>query len=176
LIQWTKRCFKKGTIRKYDDPRDREWGVVLFQEYIPNVREWRIAAIGTSYFGYEKLKQGDYHSGSLLRAYSRPRDELLFLAKKVMDEGRFTSLAFDIFEAKDGRYMVNELQTMFGMSRPEMCVVNRKAGRMLFKPDSNSWVFENGDFCRNSLRNLRVQTLLTMLKQSQSTSEITFGK
>lgn len=165
LTRWIKRCFRKGTIRKDEDSRDRQWGSVLLQEYLPDAKEWRIAVIGASYFGYEKLKQGDYHSGSLLRAYSRPRDELLALAKRIMDDGRFTSMALDIFETKDGQYLVNELQTMFGMSRQEMCVVDGKAGRMFFQSESFAWVFESGDFCRNHLCNLRVQILLAMMKK-----------
>ncbi|MBN1805932.1 MAG: hypothetical protein JW837_11840 [Sedimentisphaerales bacterium] len=165
LVRWIKLCFRKGIICKNEDPRDQQWGVVLFQEYLPDAKEWRIAVIGASYFGYEKLKQGDYHSGSLLRAYSRPRDELLALAKRIMDDGGFTSMALDIFEIKDGQYLVNELQTMFGMSRQEMCVVDGKAGRMLFQSESSAWVFESGDFCRNHLCNLRVQILLAMLKK-----------
>jgi hypothetical protein len=163
LIRWIKQIFRKGVICKNEDPRDRQWGVVLFQEYLPDVREWRMVRLGASYFGYEKLKRGEYHSGSLLRAYSRPSDDLLFFAKRVMDEGGFTSMAMDVFESKDGRYLVNELQSMFGMSRPDMCVVDGKAGRMVFRPNSNLWVFESGDFCRNHLCNLRVQTLLTLL-------------
>jgi hypothetical protein len=86
-----------------------------------------------------------------------------------MDEGGFTSMALDVFETKDGRYLVNELQSLFGMSRPEMCVVEGEVGRMVFQPHSQSWVFERGDFCRNSLCNLRVQTLLTMLCGQEAT-------
>jgi hypothetical protein len=163
LMEWVKRSFRKGTTRKNDDPRDRLWGSVLFQEYLPDAREWRMARVGTSYFGYEKLKEGEYHSGSLLRAYSRPRDDLLVFTRRVLDEGGFTSMALDIFETRDGQYLVNELQSIFGMSRPEMCVVDAAAGRMVLQPDSDSWTFESGDFCRNHLCNLRVQTLLMML-------------
>ena len=76
------------------------------------------------------------------------------------------SMALDVFETKDGQYLVNELQSMFGMSRPEMCVVDEKPGRMVFQRDSDSWVFESGEFCRNHLCNLRVQTLLALLGKS----------
>jgi hypothetical protein len=165
LVRWVKRCFRWGTTRKNEDPRDRQWGSVLFQEYLPRVREWRMVAVGDSYFGYEKLNQGEYHSGSLLRAYSRPCDDLLFFTQRVMETGGFTSMALDIFETEDGRYLVNELQSMWGMSRPEMCVVDGEAGRMVLQPDSYSWVFEKGDFCRNHLCNLRVQTLLGLLEK-----------
>jgi hypothetical protein len=169
LMRYVRRCFGKGVVRRNEDPRDRQWGSIVFQEYLPGVREWRMAVVGASYFGYEKLKRGDFHSGSLLRAYSRPSDEALFFARRVMGEGRFTSMALDVFETRDGRYLVNELQSLFGMSRPEMCVVDGQAGRMVFQPDSQSWVFESGDFCRNGLCNLRVQTLLTMLRGQEAT-------
>jgi hypothetical protein len=55
------------------DPRDRQWGSVLFQQYIPDAREWRMIRIGDSFFGYEKIKVGEFHSGSHKWSYSRPR-------------------------------------------------------------------------------------------------------
>ncbi|MDI9431297.1 MAG: hypothetical protein QM570_06225 [Planctomycetota bacterium] len=165
LARYITRCFGKGVIRDGEDPRDRLWGSVVFQEYLPDAREWRVTAIGSSYFGYEKLKDGDFHSGSLLRAYGRPCDDLLSFAKGIMEEGGFTSMGLDIFETKDGRYLVNELQSLFGTSRPEMCVVDGKAGRMVFQPETQSWAFEPGDFCRNGLCNLRVQMVLAMLER-----------
>lgn len=175
LMRWTRRCFNQGIVCRDEDPRDRQWGVVLYQEYLPDVREWRIVRIGASYFGYEKLKAGEYHSGSLQRAYHRPSDDLLNFSREVMDAGGFTSMGLDIFETSDGRYLVNELQAQFGMSRLEMCVVDGKAGRMIFQRDTESWVFESGDFCRNHLCNLRVQTLLTMLERSRPSSESVLG-
>lgn len=166
-----KRCFKKGFIPSNGCANDKEWGTILLQKYLPNVREWRVVRIGESYFGYEKLKLGDYHSGSLEREYHRLVDRLLNFAKSIMDIGAFMSMDLDIFETEDGQYLVNELQTMFGMSRSEMCVVDGKAGRMLFYQDTETWDFEPGDFCKNHLCNLRVNTLLRMLARQQSPVE-----
>jgi hypothetical protein len=173
LVRYVKHCFRKGVVGRNEDPRDCQWGSVMFQEYLPDVREWRMAVVGGSYFGYEKLKCGDFHSGSLRRAYSRPSDEILFFTRRVMEEGGFTSMALDVFETKGKRYLVNELQSLFGMSRPEMCVVDGQAGRMVFQPHPQSWVFEGGDFCRNNLCNLRVQTLLTTLCGQEATKNET---
>jgi hypothetical protein len=172
LRRHVKRCFKKGFTTSARCANDKEWGSILLQEYLPDAREWRIVRIGDSYFGYEKLKRGDFHSGSLQRSYSEVRDELLYFAKKVMDTGDFTSMDLDIFETSDGRYLVNELQTVFGMSRPEMCVVDGKAGRMVLRPELKSWEFEAGDFCRNHLCNLRVESLLAILEEANTHREV----
>jgi len=157
------RCFLRGFTTYRRCRNDKEWGFVFLQEYLPEAREWRIIRIGDSYFGYEKLKKGDYHSGSLLRRYGELPTELLSFARDVLDVGGFQSMDLDIFQTRDGRYLVNELQTIFGMSRPEMCVVDGQAGRMLYEPESDAWTFEAGDFCRNHLCNLRVQTWLDVL-------------
>jgi hypothetical protein len=128
--------------------------------------------IGESYFGYEKLKKGDFHSGSHLWNYSRPKSDLLDFVKGVTEKAGFTSMDLDIFEIPDRRYLVNELQTVFGMGHPyEMCVVDGKPGRMLFDRRSNSWKFEAGNFCQNYLCNLRVQTVLAMLDKEPSLVE-----
>lgn len=165
LRKHIKRCFIKGFTTYRRCYNDKEWGFVLLQEYLTDAREWRIVRIGDSYFGYEKLKRGDFHSGSLQRSYSKLSDELLYFVKKVMDIGDFKSMDLDIFETNDGRYLVNELQTVFGMSRPEMCVVDGKAGRMVLRLGSNLWEFEAGDFCQSNLCNLRVITLLDALQK-----------
>lgn len=171
LKRHIRSCFNRGFTTYRRCPNDREWGFVLLQEYLPDVREWRIVRIGNSYFGYEKRKKGDYHSGSLERRYGLLSSGLLHFAKEVLDTGRFHSMALDIFETHDERYLVNELQTMFGMSRSEMCEVDGQAGRMLYQPESDTWTFEPGDFCRNHLCNLRVETLLSMLEKGVALTE-----
>ena len=164
LINFIRRYFKKGFLPLYHEKKDREWGNILFQEYLPNAREWRIIRIGDSYFGYEKLCVDGLHSGSGKWKYMRPPDELLNLAKEITERGGFTSMDLDIFMTEDGRLLVNELQTYFGTQyKKEMCVVDNKAGRMVYNSDSNSWNFEAGSFCNNNLCNLRVKTLIKML-------------
>jgi len=167
LTRWVKHCFGKGIIRKDEDPRDRQWDSVLFQEYLPDVAEWRIIRIGESYFGYEKLKRGDFHSGSHLQRYARPSSELLSFVKDVTDKGQFTSMDVDVFVTLNGRYLVNELQTIyghFGSSEPQ-CMIDGKEGRMIWDTGSESWQFEEGSFTQNYSCNLRVNTLLRLLQK-----------
>jgi hypothetical protein len=165
LLKHIKGCFRKGYTNYRLGNLNREWGCVLLQEYVPNAREWRVIRIGDSYFGYEKLKVGDFHSGSHSWKYSRPADSLLDFARQVTTKGRFSSMDLDIFVTSDGRYLVSELQALFAMGHPyEMCVVDGQPGRMVTRDINNTWLFEPGSFCQNHLCNLRVLTLLNMVE------------
>lgn len=164
LKRHIRRCFNRGFTTHRRCRNDKEWAFIFLQKYLPDAKEWRVIRIEDSYFAFEKLKRGDYHSGSHERRYGLPPVGLLRFAKGVMDRGCFRSMDLDIFETADGRYFVNEMQAFFGMSRLEMCIVNGVAGRMLYQRGSHAWVFEAGCFCRNHLCNLRVQTLLMILE------------
>jgi hypothetical protein len=165
LLKHIRRCFRKGYTNYVLGRNDREWGFVLLQEYVPDALEWRVIRIGDSYFGYEKLKVGDFHSGSHSWKYSRPADSLLDFARQVTTKGRFLSMDLDIFVTPDRRYLVSELQTLFGMGHPyEMCVIDGQPGRMIVRDEDNTWMFEPGSFCQNHLCNLRVLALLNMIE------------
>ena len=164
LLKYVRRSFRSGAPTRLSDSRDRQWGSVLFQEYIPDAREWRMIRIGNSFFGYEKIKVGDFHSGSHKWSYSQPPDELLDLIERVTDIGDFSSMDLDVLVAKDGRALVSEMQTVFGMGNPwEMCVVDGKPGRMIRAGDTGKWVFEAGSFCDHWMCTLRVQAALERL-------------
>ncbi|UCD49590.1 MAG: hypothetical protein JSW27_18915 [Phycisphaerales bacterium] len=164
LKRHIKRCFRKGFTTYRRCRNDKEWSVVLLQEYIADASEWRMIRIGDSFFGYEKAKAGDFHSGSHRWRYGRPPSGLLDLTKSITDENDFLSMDLDIFVAPDGRYLVNELQALFGMGNPyEMCVVDGKRGRMRYAGPGVGWQFEEGSFCQNYLCNLRVRALLQKL-------------
>ncbi len=168
LRRHVKRCFGRG-YRPYTRCRDdKEWGSVYLQEYLSDVAEWRMIRLGESYFGYQKVKAGDFHSGSHLWRYEEPSSHLLDFVRSVTDLGPFTSMAVDIFAASDGRLWVNELQALFGTDDPSepQCVVDGKAGRMIWDNATNSWQFQEGAFCGNSCCNLRVKTLLQRLGQT----------
>ena len=110
------KAFKKGLVVRRGDPRERQWGYVILQEYLPDVKEWRMVRIGESFFGHQKRKIGDFHSGSTGVIWDHPPEDLLNFLLYVTDAGSFTSMNLDIFETLDGRYLVNELQTVFGAS------------------------------------------------------------
>jgi glutathione synthase/RimK-type ligase-like ATP-grasp enzyme len=158
------RCFKTGFLKSGADPRDRQWGSVLLQEYLPDLVEWRMIRIGESYFGYQKVRKGDFHSGSHAFRYGRPPTDLLRLTQAVTDTGGFLSMALDCFVTSDGRALVNEMQTTFGLHVTDgLPMEGGRPGRLVYDPVLDDWRFEEGLFCRNKLCNLRVQTLVDQL-------------
>jgi hypothetical protein len=163
LRRTVRMAFGRGILRRGTDRRDRQWSNVLFQRFIPDATEWRIIRIGESYFGYEKIRVGDFHSGTAQWRYVRPPDRLLDLTRELTDRGGFTSMSVDILVDPAGNFYVNELQGVFGMLNDYACMVDGKMGRMLCDPTTGAWRFEAGDFCRNRMCNLRIQVVLEML-------------
>ena len=158
-------CFGNGYLRNGADKNDLQYGVVLFQEYIANTREFRLIKVNNSYFGYEKLKVGEFHSGSHSWKDMRPSDKMLTLTKDIMDIEGFSSAAIDFFQGEDGVLLVNEVQALFGMVDSfEQCVVDGISGRMVFDEVTSTWIFEAGIFCQNYLCNQRVLEVLDKLK------------
>ena len=162
-LKHVRKVFSKGIRLPGAHPCDVQWGVVFLQEYLADVAEWRTIRIGNSYFGHQKLKKGDFHSGSGEVGWYDPPKKLLDFVREVTNMGGFNSMNLDIFETADGCYLVNELQSMFGTIRPYQMLVKGKAGRYLYDYDAKSWHFEEGVFCQNGCCNLRIETLVEML-------------
>jgi glutathione synthase/RimK-type ligase-like ATP-grasp enzyme len=162
LLRLARRAFARGIVSDGTDRRDREWGSILLQEYLPNVCEWRLVRIGDSFLCRLKGRQGDFHSGSGVVGWARPSTELLDFAHRITDRGHFRSMDVDVFETVDGRLLVNELQTVFGSIREanlDRGVENR--GRWRIDEASADWVFEpGGDFYRNACANERIRDAL----------------
>jgi hypothetical protein len=155
-------AFSKGIIPRRRNPNDRQWGSVILQEYLPEVKEWRMVRIGNSFFGHPKGRLGDFHSGSGVVDWDVPSIDLLNLLRDVTDKGGFTSMNVDVFETADGRLLVNELQTVFGAGYSvDQLRVDGKPGR--FVTNNQEWIFEPGDFARNACANARVEYLLSIL-------------
>jgi hypothetical protein len=142
---------------------DKQKGFVIFQEYVPHDFEWRIVAIGDSYFAHKKLKIGEKTSGSLLKKYDTPPIELLDFARKIMKRFGFLSQAIDVYEDKNGRFLVNEMQCIFGQSDPHQMLVNGKPGRYVYQ--NGQWIFEPGDFNTNESYDLRLQTAIELFEK-----------
>lgn len=149
---------------------EREYKTALVQEYVPNVREWRVTSIGGSYFGYEKLKRGDFHSGGKLFGWGDPPRALLDFARHVCDISGFTSMALDIFLRENGEYLVNEMQCLFGQSNPSQMYIDGKPGRYRHDKAREDWIFEEGCFNQNGSCNLRVQHFLQLIREKASGS------
>lgn len=160
------RAFGEGIVRSPGDPRDKQWDYVIFQEYIPNAREFRLIRIGDSFFGHEKLPLNGMHSGSNLVRWGAPPRQLLELAFAVSETGEFRSMNMDILVDEQGRPFVNELQCVFGSYNPSQMYVDDKPGR--YRNVNGEWVFEEGLYCRNGCANLRVETALDMIMQRKS--------
>lgn len=140
--------------------RDAQMGFVILQEYIPHDYEWRIVRIGDSFFGHKKIKSGSKASGSLLKGYEKPPFQLLDFVKTITDNHRLVSQAVDIFVDRDGRFLVNEMQCLFGQSDPYQMEIDGRVGRYTNKADQ--WTFEEGDFNQNESFNLRVAHVIEM--------------
>ncbi|MEW6506972.1 MAG: hypothetical protein AB1432_04410 [Bacteroidota bacterium] len=156
----------KGKLDVYNKIRtDVQKGFVILQDYIEHEYEWRIVAIGESYFAHKKLKVGDKASGSLLKNYDNPPLYLFDFVRNIMERFGLTSQAVDVFETMNGELLINEMQCMFGQSDPYQMLVDNKPGRYRYL--NNKWVFEEGDFARNECFDLRVEHILSRLRNQK---------
>jgi len=161
LRRLVKRTLRAGFVPNGLDRRDRQWGFVLLQEYLPDVKEWRLVRIGDSYFCRFKEKKGDFHSGSGGVIWALPRPGLLELARRLTDEAGFRSMDVDIFETADGRLLVNELQAVFGGIRNVNLQRGEDAmGRWRRHPETGEWSFEPGFFYQNACANERIRDVI----------------
>ncbi|KPA54188.1 hypothetical protein VT25_03895 [Photobacterium leiognathi subsp. mandapamensis] len=136
---------------------------VLFQEWIDMHWEWRIIKIGNSFFGYRKLLGSNgLASGSNLDGWAEPPKELLDLVLSICTDGGFLSMSVDIFESKDGKYYVNELQSIFGSYNPSQMYIDDKPYR--FIRSDGEYKLEEGLFCQNGCANLRVEHFVNILE------------
>jgi glutathione synthase/RimK-type ligase-like ATP-grasp enzyme len=161
IKQTAKKVFNSG-IRSYRKHKlDKEHGFVILQDYLNDVKEWRIIRIGNYFFGFEKLKEGEFHSGSKNFGYGMPPRECLDLVREVTDKYDFKYVDIDVFLTKDNEYLINEIQPYFGQKDDrELLVINDESGRLKFNDITNTWEFEKGEFCKNNLCNLRLKEIL----------------
>lgn len=162
LISYIKEAFGKGIIHDDGDPHDPDWGYVLFQEYIPCRFEWRIINIGPFFMGHQKLKKGDFCSGSGMVGWVRPTDKVLDLVRTVLEKGHFQTADIDIFEGEDGNLYVNEIQAIFGSIRPYQMLDHGIPGYLTRSAD-DQWIFHQAVVCQNASSNLRVAALIKKL-------------
>ena len=161
LKRLIKKCFGRGvrTYRKH--PSDKEHGFIILQKYLPDILEWRIFRMGNYYFGFQKLKKGRFHSGSHQFGYGMPPIEALNLVRNITEKHKFYHTSFDIFIDKENNLYINEIQVYFGQYQDrELLRINNKPGRLFYNNTTNSWTFEEGEFCKNNMANIRLQTLL----------------
>ena len=179
--KWRRKGFAGRVLEKLVNPRELRLKIVsyinarsetqrdfvLLQQYIPHMFEWRCVRIGDSFFAHKKLVRNEKASGSLLKSYDRPPVDLLHFVKHITDLKNFKSQAIDIFVSKDGTYLVNEMQCIFGQSDPYQMLIDGQPGRYLFT--NNQLIFEAGDFNKYESFLLRLQTFTTMLAEGRET-------
>lgn len=171
LRSLVRRAFGRGITPGGTDWRDRQWGSLILQEYLPEVREWRMVRIGNSYFGHPKGRVGEFHSGSGAVEWTVPEDAHLTLLHELTERAGFRSMNVDMFETGEGRLLVNELQAVFGASYAvDQLRVNDDAGR--FVRAASGWRFERGDFARNACTNLRIEDALARGLRRRARPEI----
>lgn len=134
---------------------------ILIQEYHKIKWEWRIIKIDNSYFGHQKLLKDEFASGSGLVGWVEPPKELLDMVRNICDKGNFNSMAVDIFETEDGKYLVNELQSIFGSYNDSQMYIDGVPGR--FKYIDGKFIFEKGVFNRFGSYLLRVEHFIKLL-------------
>ncbi len=158
------KAFSRGILGRYSDSRDREYGSIFLQSYIPHDYEWRIVRIGEDYLCRRKTRIGDFASGSGDIDWAEPLQGMLDFVRNVTDAGEFRCMSLDIFEAGedkgDCRFLVNELQTIIGFKEVPM---NPHTGCWNWDPVHQNWSFRHGAFHQNACGNLRVKLLLDRL-------------
>lgn len=158
-----------GKIIPFVSLGSREKHFMIVQKFEKIKWEWRVVKIGNSYFGHKKLLKGKFASGSHLKGWDKPPDELLFLIKDICETGKFVSMNADIFETEDGRYLINELQSLFGQKTKHLMYLNGKPGRFVFKNDQ--FEFEEGNFNQHQSYLLRVKHFLEILESQKGKTD-----
>lgn len=167
-LKLARHLFHDYYLRKMEtESRSIEWGYMLVQEYLEDVREFRIIKIGDSWFGYEKWKtdKQDFMSGSGVLKWINPTGELLDFCFQIASQHQFTTMCFDIFQNKQGEYLVNELQTWFGSYDPTEMYVDNIPGR--YYRNGKEWIFEPGMFNVHGSMALRMVDLINELQKAK---------
>lgn len=172
-LKLARHLFNDYYLRKMEtESRSIEWGYMLVQQYIEDAKEYRIIKIGDSWFGYQKWKtdKQDFMSGSGVLKWINPSGDLLDFCYQIANQHQFTTMCFDIFRNRLGKYMVNELQTWFGSYDPTEMYVNDIPGRYCKR--DNEWIFEPGMFNVHGSMALRMVDLIKNLQKIEGIQQL----
>lgn len=172
-LQFVNEIFDHYYINKsISDYRDIDYGYVLLQEFIPEVREFRLLKIGDSWFGHEKYKldSQEFMSGSGVSKWTPPSETLLNFCNDLAQRYQFETMCFDIFQTQEGDFLVNELQTWFGSYNPSQMYINDVPGRYILK--SGVWQFEPGLFNDYESVALRIVAAIHGYNSKQNTESL----
>jgi glutathione synthase/RimK-type ligase-like ATP-grasp enzyme len=138
---------------------------LIAQEFHNINYEWRIIKIGNSYSGHQKLLDGKFASGSGLVGWYEPPKELLELVKNIADKYGFYSVSIDIFETENNKFLINEIQSLFGSYLKYQMKIDNIPG--IFKYEKGNFVFYKGEFHQNSSNNLRIKHFVDLLENEK---------
>ncbi|MBR5604502.1 MAG: hypothetical protein IKY27_10760 [Bacteroidales bacterium] len=134
----------------------------IVQDFIKDVLwEWRILKIGDSYFGHQKLLEGEFASGSGKVGWVKPPKHLLEMTRELCLKGGFRCMDVDIFETKDGRFVINELQASFGSYLDYQMCIDGIPGR--YRDIDGEFVFEEGEFNVFGSTKLKIEDFIRLL-------------
>lgn len=150
--------FRKGLVRRGAAWQEVDTGYVIFQDFIPNVREYRIIQIGESWFGHEKKgAEGSlFYSGSGEKSWDIPPSAAFDFCHAISAAHGIQVMSYDVFQDASGRLLLNEAQTWFGSYNVSQMYKDGVPGRMIVR--NASWVFEPGCFNYQRSMNLRLST------------------
>jgi hypothetical protein len=155
--RWIKIAFGRGIKLKNKGQLDVHRGYVIFQEYLPNCKEWRLIRVGESFFCRLKLKKGDFHSGSGDIVWAKPPRNLLDLTKDISQKFQTPNVNIDYFETEQGDFLINEIHALWG---GKVIKDEELEGRYVQNPKESNWSFEKGDFFGRRCAELRLHWLV----------------
>lgn len=132
---------------------------VIFQEYIPHDYEWKLVKVDESYFAHKKIKVKDKASGSKKKEFGMPDLKLMDFVHTLCEKHDLNTVDVDVFE-HEGKYLVNEIQCIFGIPFGYLMKVDNESGRL--RKIAGEWKFEAGDFTKNDCYNLRLLSALKL--------------
>ena len=148
------------------DVRNRQKDYFIVQDYVKDVQhEWRILKVGDSYFGHQKLMKDGFASGSGKVGWVAPPRELLEMVHDICQKGGFPCMDVDIFETKDGKYSINELQASFGSYADYQMSIDGIHGRYNYK--DGDFIFEEGDFNVFGSTKIKIEDFITILTSNK---------
>lgn len=136
---------------------------MIIQDFCDVVWEHRIIRIGNTFLGYKKVvgKHG-FGSGSGLAAWGPPPMQALELVRHLTDKLKIRSIAIDIFETKQGEFLINEMQALFGSVERSLLSIDDKPGRYVY--ENGEYRFEEGYYNVPRTYELRVLDFVECLK------------
>lgn len=148
------------------DFRNRQKDYFIVQDFVKGVQhEWRILKVGDSYFGHQKLVKDGFASGSGKVGWVAPPRELLEMVHDICDKGGFPCMDVDIFETKNGKYSINELQASFGSYADYQMSIDGIHGRYNYK--DGDFIFEEGDFNVFGSTKIKIEDFITILTSNK---------